>query len=139
MAVAVAAGSVSLASHQSWPLAGDVIGGPYARLLAQSVDVGPARSERVQLTADLYHRAEPVALTTWARGHGLSVRWRAGDDWAFIEGTPAAVGDDGLGTGIAGVLGVPEGTVKSRVFHAKQLMVRCLSSKGAARGRKGDG
>ncbi len=39
---------------------------------------------------------------------------------------------------IAGVLGVPEGTVKSRVFHAKQLMVRCLSSKGAARGRKGD-
>lgn len=93
MAVAVAAGSVSLASHQSWPLAGDVIGGPYARLLAQSVDVGPARSERVQLTADLYHRAEPVALTTWARGHGLSVRWRAGDDWAFIEGTPAAVGD----------------------------------------------
>lgn len=40
---------------------------------------------------------------------------------------------------IATVLAVPEGTVKSRVFHAKQLMVRCLSSKGAARGRKGYG
>lgn len=40
---------------------------------------------------------------------------------------------------ISGVLGVPEGTVKSRVFHAKQLMVRCLSGKGAARGRKGYG
>lgn len=40
---------------------------------------------------------------------------------------------------IAGVLGVPEGTVKSRVFHAKQLMVRCLASKGAARGRKSYG
>lgn len=40
---------------------------------------------------------------------------------------------------ISSVLGVPEGTIKSRVFHAKQLMVRCLSGKGAARGRKGYG
>lgn len=40
---------------------------------------------------------------------------------------------------IAAVLGVPEGTIKSRVFHAKQLMVRCLASKGAARGRKSYG
>lgn len=37
---------------------------------------------------------------------------------------------------IAAIVGVPEGTVKSRVFHAKQLMLRCLSAKGAARGDK---
>lgn len=36
---------------------------------------------------------------------------------------------------IAVVLGVPEGTVKSRVFHAKQLMLRCLTIKGVAGGR----
>lgn len=40
---------------------------------------------------------------------------------------------------IAGVLGVPEGTVKSRVFHAKQLMLRCLTIKGATGGRKSYG
>lgn len=30
---------------------------------------------------------------------------------------------------IAEVTGVPEGTVKSRVFHAKQLLMRCLSTR----------
>lgn len=40
---------------------------------------------------------------------------------------------------IGNVLGIPEGTVKSRVFHAKQLMLRCLASKGVARGKKGNG
>jgi len=30
---------------------------------------------------------------------------------------------------IASVAGVPEGTVKSRVFHAKQLLMRCLSER----------
>lgn len=35
---------------------------------------------------------------------------------------------------IAAVVGVPAGTVKSRVFHAKQLLLRCLSAKGASRG-----
>ncbi len=30
---------------------------------------------------------------------------------------------------IALVTGVPEGTVKSRVFHAKQLLMRCLSAR----------
>jgi RNA polymerase sigma factor (sigma-70 family) len=37
---------------------------------------------------------------------------------------------------IAETLNVPAGTVKSRVFHAKQLLLRCLSAKGAARGDK---
>ena len=35
---------------------------------------------------------------------------------------------------IGAVMGIPEGTVKSRVYHAKQLMLRCLSAKGAVRG-----
>ena len=35
---------------------------------------------------------------------------------------------------IGSVMGIPEGTVKSRVYHAKQLMLRCLSAKGAVRG-----
>ena len=35
---------------------------------------------------------------------------------------------------ISEVLKVPEGTVKSRVFHAKQLLLRCLTAKGATRG-----
>ncbi|MBL4928350.1 sigma-70 family RNA polymerase sigma factor [Tabrizicola sp. KVB23] len=30
---------------------------------------------------------------------------------------------------VAEITGVPEGTVKSRVFHAKQLLLRCLSTK----------
>ncbi|SPH18174.1 ECF RNA polymerase sigma factor SigK [Defluviimonas aquaemixtae] len=30
---------------------------------------------------------------------------------------------------ISSVTGVPEGTVKSRVFHAKQLLMRCLSAR----------
>lgn len=30
---------------------------------------------------------------------------------------------------IAAVTGVPEGTVKSRIFHAKQLLMRCLSAR----------
>ncbi len=37
---------------------------------------------------------------------------------------------------IAAVVGAPEGTVKSRVYHAKQLMLRCLSAKGVVRGRE---
>jgi len=35
---------------------------------------------------------------------------------------------------IGAVMGIPEGTVKSKVYHAKQLMLRCLSAKGAVRG-----
>lgn len=68
-----------------------VIDGPYARLLAQSTDLGPTRFNQIQLTVALHHRTQPVLLGAWARAHGLSVRWRDGDDWAVIEGAPAAV------------------------------------------------
>ena len=70
-----------------------VIGGPYARLLSDANDLGPARGERVQLTAALNRAAEPVRLTRWADDRGLSVRWRDGDDWAILEGAPSAVAD----------------------------------------------
>lgn len=31
---------------------------------------------------------------------------------------------------IAGIESIPEGTVKSRIYHAKQLLLRCLSRGG---------
>lgn len=69
------------------------IGGPYARFLAESEDLGPARADHVELTAGLRRAAEPVLLSNWGREHGLSVRWRNGDDWAVIDGSAAAVAD----------------------------------------------
>lgn len=69
------------------------IDGPYARLLNDSADLGPARSGRIHITAALQRPAEPVHLAGWAREHDLSVRWHDGDAWAVIEGDPAAVAD----------------------------------------------
>ena len=71
----------------------DAISGPYARLLGDSTDLGPARSGAVQVTAALHRRSEPVHLMRWAGAHGLSVRWRDGNGWAVIEGRPAAVAE----------------------------------------------
>ncbi len=68
-----------------------VIGGPYARLLAAASDLGPARSGPVQLTAALRRPSDAGRLAQWAGAQGLSVRWHGGDDWAVVEGDPAAV------------------------------------------------
>lgn len=93
-AVALTIAATTFVADQASPTpSGDVIGGPYARMLAQSADLGPTRSERVQLTAALHRRTEPVELQAWARAHGLSVRWRDGDDWAFVEGAASTVGE----------------------------------------------
>jgi kumamolisin len=73
------------------PMRADVITGPYARLLAESSDLGAARTDSVQVTAALHQRAEPARLRHWARTNGLTVRWREGDDWAVIKGAPDAV------------------------------------------------
>ncbi|MGI9126194.1 MAG: S53 family peptidase [Mycobacterium sp.] len=72
-------------------LHGNGISGPYARLLSQSTDLGPSRTQRVVLTAGLQDRAEPVRLISWAQSHGLTVRWRRGDNWAVISGEPSTV------------------------------------------------
>jgi len=72
-------------------VASDRIDGPYAALLGSSADLGPARGGHVQLTAALSGTRRPDRLLEWSRSSGLSVRWREGDPWAVVEGTPAAV------------------------------------------------
>lgn len=79
------------ADRVSPPRPFNYIAGPYARLLAQFVDLGPARSERVQLTVELRGPTRPVALMSWAGDHGLSVQWRDGDPWASVAGAPRRV------------------------------------------------
>lgn len=78
---------------QSATGASSVITGPFASLLASSLDLGPARADRVQLTAALEGSSRPDHLLSWAQSQGLSVRWREGDTWAIVEGQPAAVAD----------------------------------------------
>jgi kumamolisin len=89
--VAVATLALFGADHRAAPMRGQVVEGPYARLLSESTDLGPARADRVTITAALERPVEPVRLRGWARANGLTARWRDGDDWAVIEGTPAAV------------------------------------------------
>ena len=92
LAVGAAAGVGLLGADRQVPTApAAVIDGPYARLLAASVDLGPAGADRVQLTAALRGDDEPVRLSGWARANGLAVRWRPDEDWAVLEGAPAAV------------------------------------------------
>ncbi len=69
------------------------ISGPYGALLDSSTDLGPARAQHVQVTAALHRSQRPELLYGWSQDHGLSVRWRDGDPWAVIEGTPTAVSD----------------------------------------------
>jgi kumamolisin len=83
--------SVFAADRPTPPLPYNLIAGPFARLLAQAVDLGPARADRVQLTAELQAPTEPVALSQWASSRGLSVRWNDGDPWAIVEGAPRAM------------------------------------------------
>lgn len=90
-AMALAASALIGADRPTPPTRADIITGPYARMLAESTDLGPAAAGVVRLTAALHGTGEPVRLESWARTHRLSVRWRDGEDWAVIEGGPAAV------------------------------------------------
>ena len=67
------------------------IDGPYARLLAESTDLGPARGAPVRLIAALNRPALPRRLNQWASLRGLTVHWRDGDAWAVVEGAPDVV------------------------------------------------
>jgi len=89
----LAAGLVLLGGDRAGVNRSDVIGGPYAQLLAHATDLGPAHAETVQLTAALHRPTAPVELQRWAGAKDLSVRWRDGNDWAVVEGTPATVAD----------------------------------------------
>ena len=84
---------LTVGDQPATPMFPNAIGGPFARLLSDSTDLGPAKSDLVQVTAALNRRAEPVHLIDWADANGLSVRWRDGDSWAVIEGPPGAVAD----------------------------------------------
>ena len=88
--ITAAAGGVLVVTGEGRPPAAP-IGGPYAALLADSADLGPSRDEDVQLTAALQGSSRPDHLLGWARQRGLTVRWRAGDAWAILEGAPTAV------------------------------------------------
>jgi kumamolisin len=96
------------------PAEQNLIGGPLGRLLARSADLGPARNKHAQLTVALRDPARPEALFAWARDRGLSVRWRAGDDWASVGGpTP----------NVASAFGVAVHNYRSRdgqVFYASR-------------------
>ena len=96
-----------------------VIDGPYARLLAESVDLGPSRFNAAQLTVELRDSSQPVLLTAWAESHDLAVRWHDGDNWAVIQGAPNEVAD---------AFGIPvrdyrisEGADSGRVFYASTM------------------
>lgn len=67
------------------------IGGPYARMLSASTDLGPADGVRVRVTAALREPTRPRHLDAWARARDLTVHWRRGDRWAVIEGAAGAV------------------------------------------------
>ncbi|MGI9124746.1 MAG: S53 family peptidase, partial [Mycobacterium sp.] len=67
------------------------IGGPYGALLAGSSDLGPARGDHVEVTAELRSATRPDLLFGWAGRNELTVRWRPGDAWAVVEGEPAAL------------------------------------------------
>jgi kumamolisin len=62
------------------------ITGPYAYLLASSVDLGPSHRADTQLTAALHDSSRPQALYGWAHSNGLAVRWHPGEQWAIVEG-----------------------------------------------------
>lgn len=86
--------SLSTASGRSAaPTAGDaeLIGGPYAAMLAASTDLGPSRAGDAQVTVTLSAATRPEGLVEWAAAHRLAVRWTAGADWAVLTGTAAAV------------------------------------------------
>ena len=89
--VFAAAGALLLASCARAgqpPAPPNLVGGPLGRFLASSNDLGPARNHPVQLTVALNDSARPPTLIDWAESHRLSVRWRPGDNYAYVRGGP---------------------------------------------------
>ncbi|MFM8598351.1 MAG: peptidase S53 [Mycobacterium sp.] len=120
----VCAAAVVVAGEPPRPQSPQRIGGPYAELLADSADLGPAREADVQLTAALHDTSRPERLTAWAHQRGLNLRWRAGDSWAILEGSPQA---------LAGALQVDIRDYRSRrgeVFYASPQQPRIPAELG---------
>ena len=78
----------SCAGHGGPSETPNLIGGPLGRFLASSSDLGPAHGHRLQLTVALRDSARPQTLIRWAESHRLSVRWRPGDNYAYVSGGP---------------------------------------------------
>jgi len=91
LAVTLAAGLLHTQAGRL-PRSGEPISGPFAVLLAGSADLGPALTEHTQVTVALEHTSVPRRLMEWAGGHQLSVHWRAGDNWAVLDGAASALG-----------------------------------------------
>lgn len=93
--MSLAAATVLVAGKNADPVTPDVtaIGGPYARLLASSTDLGPSTRDSAQLTVALRDSARPLALIQWAEAESLDVRWYDGEDWAIVGGSPAQLAD----------------------------------------------
>jgi kumamolisin len=89
---------VSCAHGGQTPDGPNVIGDPLGTLLASSTDLGPAHGHPVQVTVALRDPTHPRALMGWAASHHLSVRWRPGDDYAYVAGPP---GDMSSAFGVA--------------------------------------
>jgi kumamolisin len=93
----------------------DAIAGPYAWLLASSVDLGPSHAGDAQVTVTLADPASGEPFIEWARTQNLWVRWHPGHTWAVVEG---AAGD------VARAFGVPVHDYRGRkgqVFYASPL------------------
>jgi kumamolisin len=67
-----------------------LIQGPLPRMLDDSTELGPARGH-VELTVSLKVSTRPDALIDWGTEHGLAVKWRDGDSWAYVDGPAADV------------------------------------------------
>jgi len=68
------------------------LSGPLAAFLGASTDLGRPTASRPKLPAALPSAARPQALFDWAEGHHLSVRWRVGDNWAYVAGAAQDLG-----------------------------------------------
>ncbi|HZQ34024.1 MAG TPA: S53 family peptidase [Mycobacterium sp.] len=66
----------------------NLIHGPLGSFLAKSTDLGPSHGHPVQLTVALHGSTRPQRLIAWADAHRLSVRWRPGDNFAYVAGAP---------------------------------------------------
>ncbi len=67
------------------------ISGPFALLLGASTKLGTSKVATVEITAELRGHDSPDRFIGWAKDSGLSVRWHPGDNWAVLQGPPAAV------------------------------------------------
>jgi RNA polymerase sigma-70 factor, ECF subfamily len=86
----------------------------------------PDRPDEGPSALDLLQTAEEREMLRDCLG-GLKADHRAAIELTFLE--------DMSYREVAAVIGVPEGTVKTRVFHAKALLLRCLEAKMNRRAR----